>query len=58
VEPVTICDVTSLGDADPQCMPGRWPDGDHEHAVSPPMPEELEQDAQKAHDRIVNWHVN
>lgn len=38
-----ILDATSIGDAEPAYVAGRWPSApaDHEHAARPPTPEEL-----------------
>lgn len=51
--PDEVFEVTSLADPEPQYLPGRWPDGDHEHAVHPPTPGELEAAGSAALARIV-----
>jgi hypothetical protein len=40
-------EVTALEDAQPRYIPGRWPDGDHQHEVDPPSPEEFQRRAFK-----------
>jgi hypothetical protein len=52
-EPLEVFDVTTLGDAEPRYMPGRWPPGDHEHAVTPPTPAEIAAAGDAALARIV-----
>ena len=52
VEPDGIVETTRLGDAQPTYMPGRWPPGDHEHAVQAPTPGQLEQAGHEALMRI------
>jgi hypothetical protein len=41
VEPDDVHEITTLGDAEPQYIAGRWPSGDHEHAEVPPTPAAL-----------------
>lgn len=48
VEPLEVHETTALGEAQPRCIAGRWPAGDHEHAERPPTPGELEQAGHKA----------
>lgn len=52
VEPLETHEVTTLTDAQPRHIPGRWPPGDHEHAVDPPTPGQLEQAGHEALMRI------
>lgn len=51
-EPRQIFEVTGLGDRMPRFLPGMWPPGDHEHAVEPPTPGQLEQAGHEALMRI------
>jgi hypothetical protein len=42
VEPESVYEITSFGDAEPRHL-AHWPAAtDHEHAERPPSPEELE----------------
>ena len=40
-EPLEVLEVSRLGRAQPEYLPGRWPPGDHTHAVDKPTPEQL-----------------
>lgn len=40
-EPLEVHNVQTLSDPGPVLIPGRWPAGDHEHAVDPPTPGQL-----------------
>lgn len=41
-EPLEVHDVSGLGDMPgSRLLPGRWPPGDHTHAVDKPTPEQL-----------------
>ena len=51
VEPELV-EVTTLTDAQPRYVPGRWPPGDHVHAVTPPTPGQLEQAGHDTLSRI------
>ena len=53
VEPLETIDVTALGEAQPRYLPGRWPPGDHEHAVEAPTPGQLEQAGHESLSRIL-----
>lgn len=52
-EPYDVFEITRLGDPEPRYIPGRWPAGDHEHAVDPPTADELIERGQRAVDRII-----
>jgi hypothetical protein len=52
VEPLEVFETTAFGDAQPTCIAGRWPPGDHGHAERPPTPGELEQAGHEALMRI------
>lgn len=52
VEPLEVFETTTWGDAQPTYIAGRWPAGDHEHAVDPPTPGQLEQAGHAALMRI------
>ena len=43
IEPLEVYDVSTVNDARPRFIAGRWPAGDHEHAERAPTPGELEQ---------------
>jgi hypothetical protein len=52
VEPEMV-DVSTVTDAQPRYISGRWPTGDdHEHAERPPTPGQLEQAGHEALMRI------
>ena len=54
-EPLETFEVSTLSDAQPRYVPGRWPaaeDG-HTHAVRQPTPGELEQAGHDALMRII-----
>jgi hypothetical protein len=51
-EPLGTFEITMLSEAQPRYIPGRWPPGDHEHAVDPPTPGQLEQAGHEALMRI------
>jgi hypothetical protein len=53
IEPYGVHEVTTLSDREPQYLPGRWPPGDHEHAVQPPSPSELLDRGDRAVARIM-----
>jgi hypothetical protein len=52
VEPLETYEITTLNDAQPRYVPGRWPPGDHAHAEQPPTPGQLEQAGHEALMRI------
>ena len=52
VEPLEVFETTTLLDAQPTYIAGRWPPGDHEHAERPPTPGQLEQAGHEALSRI------
>lgn len=49
-----LVEVTRAESAEPECVPGRWPAPgvDHQHAVTPPTPGQLEQAGHEALMRI------
>lgn len=53
-EPLETYEVSTLSDAEPQYIAGRWPPSDdrHTHAERPPTPAELEQAGHAALQRI------
>jgi hypothetical protein len=53
VEPLESIEVTRMGEREPSYVPGRWPPGDHEHAVNPPTPSELLAAGDRAVARIL-----
>lgn len=54
VEPLYVVEVTTYGDPEPVYMIGRWPPGDHAHAVSPPTPQELVDEGYRTLLRIMS----
>jgi hypothetical protein len=52
VEPTGLAEITALNEVMPRFLPTGWPPGDHEHAVQPPTPGELEQAGHEALMRI------
>lgn len=56
VEPLDVIEVTTLSQAKPEYVPGRWPPGDHPHALRPPTPQELVDDGHQRLRRILeDW---
>jgi hypothetical protein len=53
VEPIGLADVRTYGDPGPVLIPTGWPAGDHEHAVTPPTPIELQAGGDRALARIM-----
>lgn len=53
VEPTKAADVRTISDPGPVLIPAGWPPGDHEHAVHPPTPSELQAGGDRALARIV-----
>lgn len=53
VEPEEVFEVTTLAEARPRYVPGRWPVGDHPHAFEPPSPGELARAGDAAAGRIL-----
>lgn len=53
VEPTDTVEVTNLSDPEPKYLPARWPDGDHEHEVNPPTPQQLVDAGSAALARVV-----
>lgn len=53
-EPLEMVDVSTLVDAEPRLIPGRWPPTTdrHQHAIDPPTPGELEDAGHRALSRI------
>ena len=52
VEPEMV-DVRTPLDPGPVLIPGRWPDGDHQHAERPPSPTELVAEGHRILHRIL-----
>lgn len=54
IEPELV-EITRLESAEPKYMPGHWPTPgiDHQHAVQPPTPGELEQAGHEALTQII-----
>jgi hypothetical protein len=50
-----LVEVTSLEDAHPTYIPGRWPSAGvgHEHAIKPPTPRELAAAGDRAMGRLL-----
>lgn len=53
VEPLDVHEIATLSDPQPTYIAGRWPDGDHQHAVAPPTPSELADQGDHAVARIL-----
>lgn len=53
VEPYEVYETTTFSDPQPTYAAGRWPPGDHEHAVTPPSPSELLERGDRAAARIL-----
>lgn len=53
VEPTEVLEVTALGVPEPRYLPGRWPAGDHPHAVDAPTPEHLADAADAVRERML-----
>lgn len=53
VEPEAVYETTEFGDLFPTYIAGRWPAGDHEHAVKAPSPADLESRGHEALRRIL-----
>jgi hypothetical protein len=53
VAPNTLVDTSALSSGfETRMMPGRWPPGDHEHAIQPPAAAELLQSGHATLERI------
>lgn len=52
-EPELVVETTTFGDPERTYAAGRWPPGDHEHAIAPPTPGELEDRSHRTLMRIL-----